>query len=137
MSNTPRPLPHRPSAAAARRMRNAFPTTSPAPAELPQELEAVIERFKPKAPLVQEWRTLRPVVRQVLAQSAVRGPDSLRKHLTHLGYFYAWAAQRDLPSLQTRSRAPMSTSTPASGCPRAAPSPGLIVGRGCVLSRTM
>ncbi|WP_157544914.1 hypothetical protein [Nocardioides halotolerans] len=37
------------------------------------------------------------MVAEVLAASVVRGHDSFRKHLTHLGYFYVWARDHDVP----------------------------------------
>jgi hypothetical protein len=85
------------SAAAARRLRDTL-TTSPQPvAELPAELAGVIEQFVPKPPLAYDWSRLRPVVGEVMALSTIRGAESVRKHLTHLGYFFVWADQQSIP----------------------------------------
>ena len=88
--------PRRVSAAAARRLRTEISTPPPA-AALPAELEALLLEFGPGAPLNASWPRLRPVVAETLGRSRIRGTDSFRKYLTHLGYFLMWAEAQELP----------------------------------------
>lgn len=97
MSTTRSPRTPVRNAAAARRMRSSLTAQTQAAPVLSDPLLAVVAAFQPRPPLHEAWPTLRPVVAEVLAHSVVRGPDSVRKHLTHLGYFYVWAAAQGLP----------------------------------------
>lgn len=84
------------SAAAARRLRTQL-TADTRPAPLSPELTGIVDGFLPRPPLAAQWPQLRPVVVEVLARSQIRGTDSFRKYLTHLGYFLAWAHGQGLP----------------------------------------
>jgi len=90
------PTRSRTSAAAARRRRTELAATHQG-GDLDQQLQQVLDRFQPRSPLAEHWRELRPVVATVLAHSRIRGRDSFRKHLTHVGYFLAWTAAQGLP----------------------------------------
>lgn len=85
-----------PSTAAARRLRAAR-ILEPASPALPAELADALTRFQPGPPLNREWDRLRPVIADVMARSSIRGADSFRKYLTHLGYFLLWADDQGLP----------------------------------------
>ena len=83
------PLPRR-SAAGARRLRDR--ATAHADRELTAEFAAIAERFQPQGPLAEAWDAVRRATLDTLALSGLRGAESFRKHLTHVGYFFAWAA---------------------------------------------
>jgi hypothetical protein len=83
----------------------------------------MIDDFSPGPPISRIWPQVRSVVAEILAGSVVRGNDSFRKHLTHLGYFYAWASEHDLPltaatltrtNIEEYARTGMPDSTPKS-----------------------
>jgi hypothetical protein len=83
------------SAAAARRLRAA---KSEKPGHvLPAELRGIADRFIPQGHIASRWETIGPLVAEVLTRSNVRGVDSFRKALTHVGYFLAWADDVGLP----------------------------------------
>lgn len=84
------------SAAAARRLRQHAATTMHRP--LPPELQAVADRFRPQGPLADDWPAVRDATLDVLAATGISGAESLRKHLTHLGYFLAWAVDQGHPA---------------------------------------
>lgn len=67
-------------------------------ASFPEEMRHhILNVYSPRSPLDGEWDHLKSAVVDTLAASAVRGDDSMRKFVTHLGYFFAWARQAELP----------------------------------------
>lgn len=87
--------PRRASAAAARRLRANL--ADPALPDLPGDLAAVLAGFHPGPPVGTIWPRLRPLAGDILPRAGVRGADSFRKQLTHLGHFYVWAEGQGLP----------------------------------------
>ena len=64
----------------------------------PESMQTYIRKqYKPLAPINQHWDQLKGAVEETLRASAVRGDDSMRKHVTHLAYFFAWAHSVGLP----------------------------------------
>ena len=88
--------PNRASAAAARRRRAAV--SEAALQALPTELQHIADHFAPQGHLAPHWDKVRPLAVAVLMRSSVRGSDSFRKALTHVGYFLVWADEQGLPS---------------------------------------
>jgi hypothetical protein len=84
----------RSGAATARRLR-AVNSRNQAPV-LPPELQHIADRFAPQGAMAACWPRLAPVVTEALTRSNIRGVDSFRKYLTHLGYFLAWAESEGL-----------------------------------------
>lgn len=76
-------------------------------ASFPEAMRTYIhETYRPRGPLAHDWEHLKGAVADTLAASAVRGNDSMRKFVTHLSSFFAWAHQADLPlGPQTLTRA--------------------------------
>lgn len=67
-------------------------------ASFPDEMRSYIrEQYRPLPPVDKKWHLLKAAVEATLEASAVRGDDSMRKHVTHLAYFFAWAHSVDLP----------------------------------------
>lgn len=67
-------------------------------ASFPDEMRSYIrEQYRPLSPVDKKWHLLKAAVEATLEASAVRGDDSMRKHVTHLTYFFAWARGVDLP----------------------------------------
>lgn len=100
--------PRKPNAAAMRRERARLlaereTSTNPLPEEFVTWLKT---KYQPKPELQLVWPRVLPFVRTALEGSRIRGTDSLRKHVTHLAHFGAWADERALPldpkSLLTR-----------------------------------
>ncbi|UOY03703.1 hypothetical protein [Blastococcus sp. PRF04-17] len=92
--NTP---PGRSAAAARRRLRELQTTVLRPDALVPPQLNHLLEGFRPQGAIKHRWAALQPAVAQVLSRSAISGADSLRKHVTHVAYFLAWADDHDLP----------------------------------------
>ncbi|WP_126688235.1 hypothetical protein [Nocardioides ferulae] len=69
-------------------------------ASLPQSMKTFIRtEYVPLEPVRQQWAHLKEAVEATLAASQVRGDDSMRKHVTHLAYFFHWAYTVELPLL--------------------------------------
>lgn len=85
----------RSAAAAARRRLRTLRTDSTV--ETPRDIQAALRAYRPRAFTSDRLTAIQPVVAEVLSQSHVSGPESIRKHLTHLAMFYAWAEQQGLP----------------------------------------
>lgn len=69
-------------------------------ASLPRTMQTYIrEIYVPLEPARQSWERIKDAVEETLAASAVRGDDSMRKHVTHLAYFFHWARTVGLPLL--------------------------------------
>ncbi|GAB2755014.1 hypothetical protein [Nocardioides pakistanensis] len=67
-------------------------------ASFPDGMRSYIrEQYQPKPPVDEHWHLVKDAVERTLEASAVRGEDSMRKHVTHLAYFFAWAHSVDLP----------------------------------------
>lgn len=67
-------------------------------ASFPDAMRSYIrEQYQPKPPVDEDWHLLKDAVEKTLEASAVRGEDSMRKHVTHLAYFFAWAHSVELP----------------------------------------
>jgi hypothetical protein len=68
-------------------------------ASLPESMRAYIrEEYIPlEAAVRPHWDQLKGAVEATLAASSVRGEDSMRKHVTHLAYFFHWALTVALP----------------------------------------
>ena len=91
--------PRKINAAAMRRERaRLLAERATASSPLPEEFVVWLEtQYQPKAELQPVFPRLRPFVHQALEASQIRGTDSLRKHVTHLAYFGAWALDQGLP----------------------------------------
>ena len=87
--------PRRGSASAARRLR--ADRSHEEPRTLPIELRLVVDTFAPQGQIASRWDSLRPITVEALTLSNIRGLDSFRKSLTHVGYFLAWAEDQGLP----------------------------------------
>jgi hypothetical protein len=85
------------SAAAARRLRQAHSPKPTATLELPEQLATIAAQFQPRGALAADWRRVWPATVDILTRSTVRGEATFRKHLTHVGYFLAWASRQGLP----------------------------------------
>jgi len=68
-------------------------------ASLPESMRTYIrEEYTPlEAAVRPHWDQLKGAVEATLAASSVRGEDSMRKHVTHLAYFFHWARTVALP----------------------------------------
>lgn len=67
-------------------------------ASLPDSMRTYVrEVYIPLEPVRLHWDQLKDAVEHTLEASSVRGDDSMRKHVTHLAYFFHWARSRDLP----------------------------------------
>lgn len=92
--------PQRLSAAAMKRERQQLIADRAAPRPpLPAPFTTWLRQdYQPQPEVQPLWRaSLLPFVEQTLAASTVRGPESLRKHATHLAHFGAWAHRQGLP----------------------------------------
>ncbi len=89
----PSPRRRKPSARQARLAAAQARAESTRRAEsLPPSIQAYIRSsYQPQPKIRQDWDHLKGAVETTLAASAVRGEDSMRKHVTHLAYFFAWA----------------------------------------------
>lgn len=88
--------------ASARQMRLALAAATAErearTASMPVSMRTYIrEEYIPLEPVRQEWDQLKGAVEATLAASSVRGDDSMRKHVTHLAYYFHWARSVDLP----------------------------------------
>lgn len=72
-------------------------------ASLPESMRTYIrEDYIPlEAAVRPHWDQLKGAVEATLASSSVRGEDSMRKHVTHLTYFFHWARTVALPLAPT------------------------------------
>ena len=103
------PTQNRATAAAARRRLRELKHPVPDPART-QEIATALTTYSPQAIDPDTWQRIRPTVAEVLTRSAVTRPESIRKHLTHLSHFYAWATAHGLrPDAGTLSRANLET----------------------------
>lgn len=93
------PRRRKPSARQARLARTAVRAeTAQRAASLPDSIRGYIrDTYRPLPPVLEHWDHLKEAVEATLAASSVRGEDSMRKHVTHLAYFFAWAHASDLP----------------------------------------
>ena len=93
------PRRRKPSARQARMAMAAVRTeTAERAASLPDSIRSYIrDTYRPLPPVLEHWDHLKGAVETTLAASSVRGEDSMRKHVTHLAYFFAWAHASDLP----------------------------------------
>lgn len=68
-------------------------------ASLPESMRTYIrEEYIPVEAAVRgHWDQLKVAVEATLAASSVRGDDSMRKHVTHLAYFFHWTRTVELP----------------------------------------
>lgn len=67
-------------------------------ASMPESMRTHIrEVYIPLEPVRQHWSHLKGAVEATLEASSVRGDDNMRKHVTHLAYFFHWARTVDLP----------------------------------------
>ncbi|WP_101523821.1 hypothetical protein [Nocardioides houyundeii] len=67
-------------------------------ASLPESMQTFIrEEYIPLEPVRSQWDHLKSAVETTLAASSVRGDDSMRKHVTHLAYFFHWVRTVELP----------------------------------------
>lgn len=109
------PSPRR-SAAAARRLREQASTPRTRPTAPPEAHAG----FRPQGSLAQAWDVVGPATVQIVTAAGLTGTESYRKHLTHVGYFLAWAnaeghpvepgtMRRDLTDEYTRIGMPDST----------------------------
>ncbi len=65
---------------------------------MPESMRTFIrDEYVPLKPARQQWNHLKGAVEATLAASSVRGDDSMRKHVTHLAYFFHWARTVELP----------------------------------------
>ncbi len=87
----------RSAAAARRRLLELRAADRHAAAALPPHLSELLERFRPQGAIAAQWADLQRTVAEVLGRSRITGVDSFRKHITHVGYFLAWASDQDLP----------------------------------------
>lgn len=87
--------PPRRSAAAARRLVQQ--NTSRAEGPVRPDVAAAVAAYRPHTLDQRTWTLVEPVVGRTLHGSTVTGPESLRKHITHLALFYGWAHHQGLP----------------------------------------
>ncbi|WP_235737745.1 hypothetical protein [Nocardioides alcanivorans] len=68
-------------------------------ASLPESMRTYIREnyISLEADVRPHWAQLKGAVEATLAASSVRGEDSMRKHVTHLAYFFHWARTVALP----------------------------------------
>lgn len=93
------------SAAAAKRRLSDQQVAKP-----PIDVAETVATYRPRSLDTATWELIRPVVTQTLNGSAVSGGESVRKHVTHLALFYAWAETEGLPlSVTTLTRANIET----------------------------
>lgn len=88
------PTPRR-SAAAARRIRHHH--MQPENLGLTPDLLRVVNRFCPQGGLAEQWDEVGAPTIAVVTAARITGSESLRKHLTHVGYFLAWATREGHP----------------------------------------
>jgi site-specific recombinase XerC len=89
-------MPTRKNSAAAARRR----VTDLRNLEAPTDRSAVVAAHKPRSISAETWETIRPAVVEALDHAPVTGEESLRKHVTHLALYFAWAENEGL-SLDT------------------------------------
>lgn len=89
--------PAKPTAAAARRLRADLIAQHREDQLPPDFLDYLGGTYRPSAAVHTTWRAVEPLVRESLARSAVRGTESLKKHVTHLANFWTWALHQGLP----------------------------------------
>jgi integrase len=107
------------SAAAARRLVQERALRAHAPVRA--EVAAAVSSYRPNAIDGSTWSLVEPVVSRTLHASKVTGVESLRKHVTHLAVFFAWAQNRALPLEMSALTRPNVEAFIATGMPHSSP----------------